>query len=633
MKTRWHSLLQWRLVVILAVAAVAAGQVSSNPGEEQTAGPTYDGFVLVPGGSFQMGDLWGDGPWAMQEAPPHEVQVDDFLLARHEVTVAQFGRFVEATGYKTVAEVDGPAIAKEIAKRDPNAKTTGPYAFWREHWFKQGPDHPVVLIAWEDAIVYCNWLSRQNGLPPAYDPNTGQLLTADGQPTTQIRLVKGFRLPTEAEWEFAARERGRKVRFGNGQDIARSTEMNFDAAGTGTTVPKLRLPKDNLYPYNEKGIDRDGTTPVGSFRPNALGLYDMSGNAWEWCCDTGGGDYPTVKQLNSCAQGGKSHVIRGGTHDTDAKACRASARIDWYPRAFCGGSGFRVAITADGPPGMVHVEGGSFQMGDQFGDGQKWLPETPVHEVEIGSFYLGRYEVTVAQFRQFAADTGYVTSAEKREGAYSQTPEEAHWKLLPFKQTDDEPVVQMSWNDAAHYCNWLSRKAGLPVAYDEKTWTLLDGQGRPTADVRQVRGYRLPTEAEWEFAARERGRKVRYGNGQDVARSDQINFDATSDRYPYGQPGINRQRSTPVGAFKPNALGLFDMSGNAWEWVNDCAGDYPAQKRVNPCIPGDEPRILRGGSMGGDARSVRVCSRACFGRADHCGNSGFRIALTASAQK
>jgi formylglycine-generating enzyme required for sulfatase activity len=147
--------------------------------------------------------------------------------------------------------------------------------------------------------------------------------------------------------------------------------------------------------------------------------------------------------------------------------------------------------------------------------------------------------------------------------------------------------------------------------------------------VRKVKGYRLPTEAEWEFAARERGKKVRFGNGKDYARPGEINYDASSAKYTYAEQGVKRDRSTPVGNFKPNALGLYDMSGNAWEWCTDVKADYSATKRINPYVAGDEPRILRGGCMGADARGARVSSRACFGRADHCGNSGFRIARTA----
>jgi formylglycine-generating enzyme required for sulfatase activity len=332
-----------------AAVAVADGQGALGGRVLQVAVAGHEGFAFVAGGSFLMGDQFGDGPWAMPESPPREVEVGDFLLAKHELTVGEFARFVEAANYTTVAEVDGPLIEKEILKRDPNYKDRGVYRNWRKHWFEQAPDHPVVMVAWEDAIVCCNWLSRQKGLPPAYDEKTGGLLDAEGRPTGDVRQVKGYRLPTEAEWEFAARERGRKVRFGNGQDIARSTEMNFDAAGTGQMIPSLRMPKDNMFPYNEKGIDRDTTTPVGSFRPNALGLYDMSGNAWEWCCDTSGPEYPTEKRGNPCAQDGDGHVIRGGMHDNDAKACRAAARIGWYRRALCPGSGFRLALTVDAP--------------------------------------------------------------------------------------------------------------------------------------------------------------------------------------------------------------------------------------------------------------------------------------------
>ena len=278
---------------------------------------------------------------------------------------------------------------------------------------------------------------------------------------------------------------------------------------------------------------------------------------------------------------------------------------------------------------MVWVEGGSFLMGDVFHDGPDRLPETPVHEVVVDSFFIARHEVTLGAFRRFVQATGYRTSAERREGAFSQTQEERHWQLLSYQQSDNEPVLQISWNDAVRYCNWLSRQEGLPIAYDEKTWGLLDAEGRITTDIRKVPGYRLPTEAEWEFAARERGRQVRFGNGKDIARSCEINFDAQSGSFSYGESGLRRGRSVPLGSFAPNALGLFDMSGNAWEWCSDCAQDYPNKKRINPYVPGDEPRILRGGSIDGDARSARVFSRSCFGRADHCGNTGFRLARTA----
>lgn len=328
-------------IVLVAQGFIIAQSATMNP--KSTAGVNHrdEGFVPVKGGTFQMGDAWGDSPWAMRELPVHEVQVDDFLLARHEVTVGEFGRFVAATGHKTVAETDAGTERNRGFLKDGKQF----YPSWRSHWFKQTADHPVILIAWEDAVAYCNWLSRQHQVPPAYDQKTGRLLTPDGQPTQDIRRVKGFRLPTEAEWEFAARERGRKVRFGNGQNVARVAEINFDAAGTGQAVPRLRMPANNRHPYNEPGATRGETSPVGSFGPNALGLYDMSGNAWEWCTDTGGADYSTNCVVNPCAQGGTSHIVRGGTYDTDAKACRASARIDWYSGAWCGGSGFRLALT------------------------------------------------------------------------------------------------------------------------------------------------------------------------------------------------------------------------------------------------------------------------------------------------
>ena len=284
-------------------------------------------FVLVEGGVFQMGNLLGDTPHAMPEKPVHEVQLDAFYISKYEVTVGEFRIFADATGFKSSAETDGEVKATEEMLKSGHK----PFPNWKEHWFKQEENHPAIWIAWEDAVAYCNWLSRQAGLPPAYDAKTRLLIDDKGDPTPDVRQVKGFRLPTEAEWEFAARERGQGVRFGNGRDLARASEINFNASA-------------GQYPYLEKGIDRGVTTPVGSFPPNRLGIYDMAGNAWEWCTDNGA-LYPEARRVNPCNQKGPNHIIRGGTYQSEARACRAAARLDWWPFAKCAASGFRIALT------------------------------------------------------------------------------------------------------------------------------------------------------------------------------------------------------------------------------------------------------------------------------------------------
>jgi len=302
----------------------------NESGEDAQQGPGPATLVYVKGGSFFMGDVLADGDRAMlAETPVHEVELGSFLLAPYEVTVAEFQSFVSETGFKTRAETDGQIKAtKEMLE-----KGWLKYPNWKAHWFKQTDQHPVVWIAWEDAIVYCNWLSKKQGLPIAYNEATGQLLDKDGKVTTDVRHVQGFRLPTEAEWEYAARERGKKIRFGNGKNVASSTEINYDARKADKQ-------------YATAGEYREATTPVGHFAPNALGLYDMSGNAWEWCTDSGI-EYTSEKALNPYALHEGGHMARGGTWDSDAAGCRVTRRINWWSRSMCSATGFRVARTAD----------------------------------------------------------------------------------------------------------------------------------------------------------------------------------------------------------------------------------------------------------------------------------------------
>ncbi len=315
---------------------------------------------------------------------------------------------------------------------------------------------------------------------------------------------------------------------------------------------------------------------------------------------------------------------------------------------------------------MILLEGETFRMGDVFGDGA--TNEQPVHEVTLSSFYLAAHEVTVADFRRFVESTGYLTSAEgpnDAEGraklaALFSSPELAeterralheeylgfsgagywdaelrrwtgynpttNWTNPGIKQTESDPVMAVSPVDAMHYCNWLSKQAGLPVAYDTRTGDILDEHGAGTSDITQVKGFRLPTEAEWEYAAREGGREVRFGNGKNIARSTEINFRGDDGEYDYLEPGEYAAKTTPVGTYPPNALGLYDMSGNAWEWVSDRYADYGETASVNPYITVGDKYILRGGRWGGDANEARVFHRSSWPRIDRCNNSGFRVA-------
>jgi formylglycine-generating enzyme required for sulfatase activity len=317
---------------------------------------------------------------------------------------------------------------------------------------------------------------------------------------------------------------------------------------------------------------------------------------------------------------------------------------------------------------MVTIPGGVFRLGDVFAEGQ--ASERPVHEVALSDYELGRFEVTVAEFRAFVDATGYRTRAERLDSREAQKARyeqliamvragergaefqalaaefiqsggchfwradagrfdfsvDCNWTSPMFEQADDHPVVCLAWVDAASYCNWLSAAEGLPPAYDPETWELLDAAGQPTADVTAVRGYRLPTEAEWEYAARERGREVRFGNGRNAASSEEINFDATRGDHAFLVAGEYRGGTAPVGSYPPNALGLHDMSGNAWEWCTDAYAPYEEEARRDPVTTTGPVRVLRGGRFGGDAMEVRVFDRSPYESINRCNASGFRLA-------
>jgi len=251
----------------------------------------------------------------------------------------------------------------------------------------------------------------------------------------------------------------------------------------------------------------------------------------------------------------------------------------------------------------VKVEAGSFTMGDEFGD--LWHVCRPVHQVMLTyDFYMGKYEVSFDEYDAFCEATG------------RSKPDDKGWGR------GQRPVINVSWWDAIAYCNWVSEREGLPVAYrllgETDEGQMLDANGNVTTDITQVVGCRLPTEAEWEYAAR---------GGKHHSPYQYSGSDNVDDVAWYSGNSVNK--SQEVGQKIPNALNIYDMSGNVWEWCSDWWYEYTETPKINPYnSTAGSNRMVRGGSWVHDAVFSRVASR---GHADPSGTEiiiGFRIART-----
>jgi formylglycine-generating enzyme required for sulfatase activity len=251
----------------------------------------------------------------------------------------------------------------------------------------------------------------------------------------------------------------------------------------------------------------------------------------------------------------------------------------------------RPAMTADQVLGeiaanMVRIAGGTYQMGDVLGD--KGYGET-VHNATVNSFSLGQTEVTQAQY---AAVMGSNPSY--------------------FRDCDQCPVEQVSWEDAQAFIQKLNQ---------------LTAPSRASGAAE----YRLPTEAEWEYAAREGGKKVRFGNGKDTLNPALVNFNGyESYQKPYSIVGQYREKTTPAKSFSSNVLGLYDMSGNVYEWCQDGYGAYPSSSGAAYTGPASSPyRVSRGGGWSSDPRSCRAASRTSYLANTRTSRIGIRLCCSA----
>jgi eukaryotic-like serine/threonine-protein kinase len=279
-------------------------------------------FVLIPPGEFVMGStvaaqqigrrfLEGRLEQYEAEQPPHRVRLTRaFFLGTHEVTVADFRRFVTATGHQTRAEKEGKAWGY---KKDLTWSHV-PGRNWRNPGFDQQDTHPVTCVTWDDAMAFCQWLSREDR--------------------------RAYGLPTEAEWEYACRAGTHTVFFwGDDPDSSEGYLNGADETGT---------PDERSWPYKFHFMDGyAATSPVGRFKPNAFGLYDMLGNVWEWCADWYGSGYyhdsPMEDPTGPAA--GSNRVGRGGGWSYGAWFCRSACRGRALPGSPDNHLGFRVACS------------------------------------------------------------------------------------------------------------------------------------------------------------------------------------------------------------------------------------------------------------------------------------------------
>jgi|688.fasta_scaffold10987_8 formylglycine-generating enzyme required for sulfatase activity len=440
----------------------------------------------------------------------------------------------------------------------------------------KGAKLPVTDVSWEDCQEFIKKLNAKT----------------DG----------GYRLPTESEWEYACRA-GTTTAYSFGDKIT---------------------PKDANY-YDSK-IGKP--VAVGSYKPNAFGLYDMHGNVNEWCEDWYG-DYPkgAVTDPKGPAKG-EYRVLRGGSFDLVDSEARSSVRV-FNPQALRSYHyGFRLARTADikatvaeptAPiPGsteltpatkgllvatfsevkakeaqkqlakslkkeveekedlgkdvkleMVLIPAGKFKMGSPASEKGRRDNETQ-HEVTLTKpFYMGKYEVTQEQWEAVMGDN---PSSSKTKGA----------KL---------PVTDVSWNDCQDFIKKLNAST----------------KG----------GYRLPTEAEWEYACRA-GTSTAYSYGDNLSMSDANTHGASIKA---------------VGSYKPNAFGLYDMHGNVWEWCEDWYGAYSAGAVTDPRtdprgLAPAKRRVLRGGSFYVVESYARSSARNDFTPTVRGNGVGFRLART-----
>ena len=601
-------------------------------------------LVVVPPGTYVMGSPPSEEGRDEDEGPRHRVVLAEaFAIGTAEVTRGEYARFVRDTGH---AEDDSCRTFEDGDWQKRSGRD------WRHPGYHQTDRHPVVCVNWDDAQRYVAWLSLKTG--------------------------EDYRLPSEAEWEYAARagtETSRhwgqgpwaQCRHANGADgafKARHGDRTEDLAAC-----------DDGYAHS---------SPAARYGKNGFGLFDVLGNVWEWTADCGNPDYDEAPgDGRDWVRGNCSlRVLRGGSWFSEPSSLRSANRLLNRTRLRNANVGFRVAralplapAVPSGPavavaaaedevftrattrnsvesydeylalyptgrhagrarnlrerafgllaavgafrdcvdcPEMAVVPAGSFELGSAAGEAGRHAAEGPSRQVTLGeSFAIGVHEVTRREYAVFVRESGRTGGGScwiYEQGEWRERADRT-WRNPGYGQTGDHPAVCVSWDDATAYADWLTRKTGTI--------------------------YRLPSEAEWEYAARggtrmsrhfgdDTSRQCRYANGADETANRQgAGFaPAASCRDGYLE-------TAPVGRYEANGFGLRDILGNVWEWTRDCWNDSHggASSDGRARERGDcARRVLRGGSWSSFPRFLRSAHRGRNPAGIRVNDVGFRVA-------
>ncbi|MBN2326416.1 MAG: SUMF1/EgtB/PvdO family nonheme iron enzyme [Candidatus Omnitrophica bacterium] len=574
-------------------------------------------MVRIRAGSFTMGSPLNEiGRDGEKEWPPHQVTIsNDFFMGACEVTQGQWESIM---GFNPVYEQYGV-----------------------------GPNYPINNVWFDDCVEFCNRLSENEGLIPCY------IATGDAFEPWEINWeANGYRIPTEAEWEYACRA-GTATRYAHG-----------DATEDSDQCMNTEWHDDYMWYCGNNSRDGNpyGNKEVGLKRPNPWGLYDMHGNVSEYCTDHWEDPYDRGPQVDPRGPvEGFWRVSRDGYWGDFALYCRSAYRDKFQIRHT--NLGFRIMrsavnvqidftpteapvststptpipvslptstptpVQADSSPTptvinqtgedviivnldlpetakpltLNRIRAGNYTMGSALDEKGRWPDEWPPHEVAITKdFYLGIYEVTQAQWESVMEDS----LANEQFGA-----------------GENYPLYYASWHHAARFCNRLSERENRQPVFDEATWTV-----NWEAD-----GYRLPTEAEWEYACRA-GTTTRFSHGDALDSSDYCGFSELHDKFMW-YCANNGERGYPeyakeVGLKLPNPWGLYDMHGNLWEWCMDYWEDpSPRGPQTDPRGPASGyANVARGGDWNLTAQFSRSASRSIYSTGNALTSLGFRIA-------